>query len=77
MTKILFFAHDPGGANAISPLIISLKQNGYDVIVKGDGPALSILPDVEQYIGDTELLIKDLKPDFVIYLTHFPSSPFM
>jgi hypothetical protein len=66
MKRILFFAHDPGGANAVKPLIMPLKQKGYDVIIKGDGSALSILPDVEQYTGDTDLLIEKLRPDFVI-----------
>ena len=66
MAKILFFAHDPGGANAINPLIPLLKQRGYDVIVRGDGSALNILSDVEQFTGDTDALIKEIRPDFVI-----------
>ena len=66
MNKILFFAHDPGGANAIKPLITPLKLKGYDVIVKGDGPALNILPDVVRFNGDTDALIKELRPNFVI-----------
>ena len=66
MARILFFAHDPGGANAIKPLILPLKQKGYDVITRGDGSALNILPDVEQYIGDTDALINEVSPDFVI-----------
>lgn len=66
MAKILFFAHDPGGANAIRPLIKSLQSKGFECLVYGKGPALFILPNVIEYCGDTDELIKKLKPTFVI-----------
>ncbi len=44
--KILFFANDPGGANAIAPLIPALESK-HTVFVYGKGAALKILPNVQ------------------------------
>lgn len=66
MTKILFFAHDPGGANAIKPLIEPLSKKGFKCLVYGKGPALKILPNVTKYSGDTDKLIESIKPNFII-----------
>jgi hypothetical protein len=59
MPKVMFFAHDPGGANAISPLIPEFKEP----LVFGKGPALDILPNVRQLSGD---VLKSYWPDFII-----------
>ena len=66
MARILFYAHDPGGANAIKPLIEPLNQHNHTVLVYGDGSALNILPNIIQYNDDTDKLIEKTKPDFVI-----------
>lgn len=66
MLKILFFAHDPGGANAIKPLIEPLNKKGFKCLVYGKGPALKILPNVIEYSGDTDKLIESIKPNFII-----------
>jgi hypothetical protein len=59
MAKIMFFAHDPGGANAIAPLIHEFKE----VFVFGKGPALEILPDACRL---PETALKNYRPDFLI-----------
>lgn len=66
MRKILFFAHDPGGANAIKPLILPLMAKGFECFIYGKGPALFILPNVAEYAGNTDELIKNVKPNFII-----------
>lgn len=66
MSVILFYARDPGGANAVKPLIEPLKNKGYEVFVFGAGAALKILPDITEFEGDTDGLINKIKPDFVI-----------
>jgi len=40
MKKIMLFARDPGGANAIAPLAPKLKLRGYDVLLYGKDAAL-------------------------------------
>lgn len=62
MPKILFFAHDPGGANAISPLIESLKKE-HEVFVFAKGPALQKLPNAQEFKKDT---LKTIMPDLII-----------
>lgn len=62
MPKILFFAHDPGGANAISPLIDNFLDP-YEVFVFAKGPALEKLKDSKEYC---EGLLKDISPDLII-----------
>ena len=64
--KILIYAHDPGGANTILPLIEPLKQRGHNVFIYGAGSALNILPDIIEYEKDSEFLIKKINPDFII-----------
>ena len=57
--KLLFFAHDPGGANAIAPLISKFEKP----YVFGKGPALNILPGAIELFTDN---LRWLKPDFLI-----------
>ena len=66
MANILFFAHDPGGANAVKPIIEALKKDNYDFKVFGAGAALNILPDIVKFDGNTDELINNIQPDFVI-----------
>jgi len=66
MARILFFAHDPGGANTLVPIIDLLKEKGHKLFIYGHGPALKILSNVVDFNGDTDKLINDIKPDFVI-----------
>jgi len=57
--KILFFAYDPGGANAIAPLISKFEKP----YVFGKGPALNILPEATELPTDN---LSWLMPDFLI-----------
>lgn len=67
MPKILFFAHDPGGANAINPLISILESKGYDVLVYANGPALNKLDNaVILETNDLNRLLEDKNPSFII-----------
>lgn len=40
MKKVLLFSRDPGGANAIIPLVVPLQERGYDVRVFGKDSAV-------------------------------------
>lgn len=62
MAKIMFFAHDPGGANAILPLIEPLKKE-HEVFVFAKGPALLKLPNALELKKDE---LKTIMPDFLI-----------
>lgn len=67
MVKYLFFANDPGGANAISPLINPLKSKINEVFIYGKGSALSKIPDaIELKEPDIPALLKKIKPDCII-----------
>lgn len=63
MNKILFFAHDPGGANAVAPLIPKLADNL--LCVYGQGPAAKIF-NVPEYCGTAEQLFSSVRPDLLI-----------
>jgi hypothetical protein len=41
MSRILIFSRDPGGANAVIPLVQPLRQEGYDVVLYGKDSALA------------------------------------
>ena len=62
MAKILLFAHDPGGANAILPLIEPLSQE-HELFIFAKGPALLKLPNSQKLKGTT---LKSIMPDFLI-----------
>ena len=62
MTKIMFFAHDPGGANAILPLIEPFKKE-HKVYVFAKGPALKKLPNAQEL---QDYSLKFVNPDFLI-----------
>lgn len=66
MHKLLFFAHDPGGAHTLLPLIEPLNEQGYNLVIYGKGPALDIIPNVIEYSQNTDDLIKRIMPDFVL-----------
>lgn len=59
MKKVMFFAHDPGGANAIAPLISEFKNP----LVYGKGPSLNILPFSKEL---PQGVLADVRPDFLI-----------
>lgn len=59
--KIMFFAHDPGGANAIAPLLQSVDPR-HELIVKAKGPALSILENAQEFNND----LTNIMPDLII-----------
>lgn len=62
MAKIMFFANDPGGANAIFPLIEPISQE-HEVFIFAKGLALIKLPHSQELKGDT---LKSIMPDFLI-----------
>jgi len=65
MSKVMFFAHDAGGANAIVPLISEFPN----ALIFAKGPAVNILPKCEQ-LPKNVLYIH--KPDFLITGTSYP-----
>lgn len=67
MAKFLFFAHDPGGANAIVPLIEPLKKIGNELFIYAKGNALLKLPDsIELQENDLKVFLKNINPDCII-----------
>lgn len=59
MKRVMFFAHDPGGANAIAPLIPEFENP----LVFAKGPAVRILPAAQ---GLPDNVLVDLSPDFLV-----------
>lgn len=60
--KIAFFAHDPGGANTIAPLIDEFGLN-HEVYAFAKGPALSRLQNAKEYYDG---ILNDVKPNIII-----------
>src|SRR5574344_942831 len=60
--KIMFYAHDPGGSYAISPLIMPLKGK-HEVFVFGNDSGLKILNEAQEFEWS---LIKTINPDLII-----------
>ena len=65
MAEVLLYAHDPGGANALSPLVGELKSRGHGVVVYGSGPALDFLPGARRCVVSARELIDEVSPDFL------------
>src|SRR5574344_1028646 len=59
--KIMFYANDPGGANAIKPLLNPLEGEN-DIFIYGNNSALKILPNCKEYNKN----MKKIMPDIVI-----------
>ncbi len=66
MYKLLFFAHDPGGANAVAPLIEPLTLKGHKVFIYAKGPAILKLPGSIEMTQSPEELLQEIKPDFLV-----------
>jgi hypothetical protein len=67
MARILFAAHDPGGANLLAPVIESCFAAGHEVRRLACGPAREIWPDAPA--GDTESAgaeLHALTPDLTV-----------
>jgi hypothetical protein len=65
--KIMFFAHDPGGCNAILSLIDAFRARSCDVHVGANGPAQTKIPQASiLHVDEIDRLLKDVKPDFII-----------
>ena len=62
MPKMMFFAHDPGGANAIAPLIDVLKED-HEVLVFAKDSALLKLPCAKELPANA---LKQCTPDLLI-----------
>jgi hypothetical protein len=65
--KIIIFAHDPGGANAVYPLIDAFRSRNYEVFPYAGGYAKRKLKESKNLPGD-EIgdVLNNLKPDFII-----------
>ncbi|GBR75481.1 glycosyl transferase GTB-type super family [Candidatus Termititenax persephonae] len=59
MPRIMFFAHDPGGANAIAPLVTEFSGS----LVFAKGPALPVLWGSKEL---PENALEKYKPDFLL-----------
>jgi hypothetical protein len=67
MPKIMLFAHDPGGGNAISPLIKAFEKRRCEVFSYVSGPAAKIISSAKGLRKeDIDIVLDDLKPDFII-----------
>lgn len=78
MKKILLFSRDPGGSNAIIPLIPALKKYNYEVILFGKDVALTkykqsnlegknILDFIKEVTPESiRIFIKEINPDIII-----------
>jgi CDP-Glycerol:Poly(glycerophosphate) glycerophosphotransferase len=76
--KVLLFSRDPGGTNAVLPLIEPLRVRGNDVVVYGKDAALSIYhrsnvdcTDIHDAIPsgtveETEAFVLKLRPDLIV-----------
>lgn len=76
--KILLFSRDPGGANTIIPIVMPLKEKGYETKLFGKDVALEKYLkadlssfDIMNYIKNTDLIniekfLMQEKPDFII-----------
>lgn len=63
----MFFAHDPGGANAIFPLIDACRARHHEVCIYAGGPAkIKIRDALDLCSEDVESVLHRLKPDFII-----------
>ena len=78
MKKVLLFSHDPGGSNAIVPLVRAFRKRGYSVKLFGKGISLKryaqfgvrgldIMKRIKRVgLGEIKKFLKDEKPDFII-----------
>lgn len=62
MSKVMFFAHDPGGANAIAPLADAVAKE-HKVFVFAKGPALGRLKNAQEL---PESALKTLTPELLV-----------
>jgi hypothetical protein len=67
MARILFAAHDPGGANLLKPVIEACFAAGHEVRRLACGPARAIWPDAPAGDGQTAAAeLRALNPDLTI-----------
>ena len=59
--KIMLYANDPGGANAISPLVEPLRERGHEIYVFANLSALQIL-NCKEYSNE----LRNIMPDILI-----------
>lgn len=57
--KIMFYANDPGGANAIKPLLNPLEGEN-DIFIYGNNSALKILPNCKEYNKNLQKIMPDI-----------------
>jgi hypothetical protein len=63
----MFFAHDPGGCNAIFPLIDAFRLRNHDVSIYAAGPAAVKIPEALNLSSDClENVLRCENPDFII-----------
>ncbi|MDR3151817.1 MAG: hypothetical protein LBT67_03120, partial [Holosporaceae bacterium] len=67
MAKIMFFAHDPGGCNAILPLMDAFRLRNHRLLIYATGPAAAKIPGAKNLSFDyAENILAAEKPDFII-----------
>jgi hypothetical protein len=62
----MFFAHDPGGANAVFPLINVFENLGNKVYIYAKGPAKSKILNSLDLPENIDALLYSLNPNFII-----------
>ncbi|MDR1361739.1 MAG: hypothetical protein LBJ16_00815 [Holosporaceae bacterium] len=67
MARLMFFAHDPGGCNAILPLLDAFREHNHDVLIYAGGQAAAKIPEASGLSSDClENILNHEKPDFII-----------
>jgi hypothetical protein len=63
----MFFAHDPGGCNAVLPLLYAFRERNHDVLIYAGGQAAVKIPEASGLSSDClENILNHEKPDFII-----------
>ncbi|MDR0556229.1 MAG: DUF354 domain-containing protein [Holosporaceae bacterium] len=65
--KILIFSHDPGGANAVYPLIDAFRSRGHEVLPYANGYACRKILEHRSLPKDNiDGVLNDVAPDFIV-----------
>ncbi|WP_130472751.1 hypothetical protein [Candidatus Magnetaquicoccus inordinatus] len=74
---ILLFARDPGGANAIAPLVVPLRNRGFSVSLFGKDVALKTFDEAGLVAQDILRVISPITPESVMGLLHDNQPDFL
>ncbi|MBT3358871.1 MAG: hypothetical protein HN403_04500 [Rhodospirillales bacterium] len=70
-SRVLFAAHDPGGARFLSPVIPMVLARGLEVMLAATGPAADIWRSLGDVTGDTKTALAEFAPHLVVTGTGF------